>query len=138
MATICTSRTLTSHQTQPNSSFSARNITQASNTTICGISINLVRRIYIDKNVRGIQMNNQLFPNVEEIVSDNDTYKNTGAGMLMRITGKNTGTLINTFCKKPGEPLQLLGDRSCIDGHVLHHVQCHGSQADPGSGHHLV
>ena len=39
-----------------------------------------VRRIYIDKNVRGIQMNNQLFPNVEEIVSDNDTYKNTGAG----------------------------------------------------------
>ena len=44
-------------------------------------------------------MNNQLFPNVEEIVSDNDTYKNTGAGMLMRITGKNTGTLINTFCK---------------------------------------
>ena len=54
-----------------------------------------VRRIYIDKNVRGIQMNNQLFPNVEEIVSDNDTYKNTGAGMLMRIAGKNTGTLIN-------------------------------------------
>lgn len=47
-----------------------------------------VRRIYIDKNVRGIQMDNQLFPNVEEIVSDNDTYRNTGAGMLMRITGK--------------------------------------------------
>lgn len=66
-----------------------------------------VRRIYIDKNVRGIQMNNQLFPNVEEIVSDNDTYKNTGAGMLMRITGKNTGTLINTFCKKPGEPMDM-------------------------------
>ena len=66
-----------------------------------------VRRIYIDKNVRGIQMNNQLFPNVEEIVSDNDTYKNTGAGMLMRITGKNTGTLINAFCKKPGEPMDM-------------------------------
>ena len=66
-----------------------------------------VRRIYIDKNVRGIQMNNQLFPNVEEIVSDNDTYKNTGAGMLMRIAGKNTGTLINTFCKKPGEPMDM-------------------------------
>lgn len=66
-----------------------------------------VRRIYIDKNVCGIQMNNQLFPNVEEIVSDNDTYKNTGAGMLMRITGKNTGTLINTFCKKPGEPMDM-------------------------------
>ena len=66
-----------------------------------------VRRIYIDKNVRGIQMDNQLFPNVEEIVSDNDTYRNTGAGMLMRITGKNTGTLINTFCKKPGEPMDM-------------------------------
>ena len=66
-----------------------------------------VRRIYIDKNVRGIQMNNQLFPNVEEIVSDNDTYKNTGAGMLMRITSKNTGTLINAFCKKPGEPMDM-------------------------------
>lgn len=66
-----------------------------------------VRRIYIDKNVRGIQMNNQLFPNVEEIVSDNDTYKNTGTGMLMRITGKNTGTLINTFCKKTGEPMDM-------------------------------
>ena len=66
-----------------------------------------VRRIYIDKNVRCIQMNNQLFPNVEEIVSDNDTYKNTGAGMLMRITGKNTGTLINAFCKKPGEPMDM-------------------------------
>ena len=66
-----------------------------------------VRRIYIDKNVRDIQMNNQLFPNVEEIVSDNDTYKNTGAGMLMRITGKNTGTLINAFCKKPGEPMDM-------------------------------
>lgn len=66
-----------------------------------------VRRIYIDENVRGIQMNNQLFPNVEEIVSDNDTYKNTGAGMLMRITGKNTGTLINAFCKKPGEPMDM-------------------------------
>lgn len=66
-----------------------------------------VRRIYIDKNVRGIQMDNQLFPNVEEIVSDNDTYRNTGAGTLMRITGKNTGTLINTFCKKPGEPMDM-------------------------------
>lgn len=66
-----------------------------------------VRRIYIDENVRGIHMNNQLFPNVEEIVSDNDTYKNTGAGMLMRITGKNTGTLINAFCKKPGEPMDM-------------------------------
>ena len=70
-------------------------------------SFSNVRRIYIDKNVRGIQMNNQLFPNVEEIVSDNDTYKNTGAGMLMRITGKNTGTLINAFCKKPGEPMDM-------------------------------
>ena len=51
-------------------------------------------------------------------------------------TIEQTGT--GKPCKKPGESLQLLGDRSCIDGHVLHHVQCHGSQADPGSGHHLV
>lgn len=66
-----------------------------------------VRKIYIGKNVRGIQMNNQLFPNVEEIISDNDTYRCTGTGMLMRITGKKTGTLINTFCKKPGEPMDM-------------------------------
>ena len=68
-----------------------------------------VRKIYIDKNVRGIQMNNQLFPNVEEIISDNDTYRCAGDGMLMRITGKKTGTLINTFCKKPGEPIDMKG-----------------------------
>ena len=66
-----------------------------------------VRKIYIGKNVRGIQMNNQLFPNVEEIISDNDTYRCTGTGMLMRIAGKKTGTLINTFCKKPGEPMDM-------------------------------
>lgn len=68
-----------------------------------------VRKIYIDKNVRGIQMNNQLFPNVEEIISDNDTYRCAGDGMLMRITSKKTGTLINTFCKKPGEPIDMKG-----------------------------
>lgn len=66
-----------------------------------------VRKIYIGKNVRGIQINNQLFPNVEEIISDNDTYRCTGTGMLMRIAGKKTGTLINTFCKKPGEPMDM-------------------------------
>lgn len=68
-----------------------------------------IRKIYIDKYVRGIQIRNQLFPNVEEIVSDNDTFQNIGTGMLMRITGKNTSRLLNTFCKKPGTLIDMQG-----------------------------
>ena len=68
-----------------------------------------IRKIYIDEYVRGIQIRNQLFPNVEEIVSDNDTFQNIGTGMLMRITGKNTNRLLNTFCKKPGALIDMKG-----------------------------
>lgn len=64
-----------------------------------------VKKIHINENVYYISMKNSMFPNVREITSDSSEFY--GGDMLVE---ENDGTiLVNTFCKKAGEVIDLDG-----------------------------
>lgn len=67
-----------------------------------------VKKIHINENVYYISMKNSMFPNVREITSDSPEFY--GGDMLVE---ENDGTiLVNTFCKKAGEVIDLDGIES--------------------------
>lgn len=64
-----------------------------------------VKKIHINENVYYISMKNSMFPNVREVTSDSPEFYN--GDMLIE---ENDGTvLLNTFCKKAGEVINLDG-----------------------------
>lgn len=64
-----------------------------------------VKKIHINENVYYISMKNSMFPNVRKITSDSPEFY--GGDMLVE---ENDGTiLVNTFCKKAGEAIDLDG-----------------------------
>lgn len=64
-----------------------------------------VKKIHINENVYYISMKNSMFPNVREVTSDSPEFY--GGDMLVE---ENDGTvLLNTFCKKAGEVINLDG-----------------------------
>ena len=64
-----------------------------------------VKKLHINENVYYISMKNSMFPNVREITSDSPEFY--GGDMLVE---ENDGTiLVNTFCKKAGEVIDLDG-----------------------------
>ena len=71
-----------------------------------------VKRIHIGKNVYSIEMPNTVFPNVREVISDRESFP-AGRMLTERTSiGKidlNKTTLLNAFCLKPEEPLDLSG-----------------------------
>lgn len=71
-----------------------------------------VKRIHIGKNVYSIEMPNTVFPNVREVTSDREMFP-AGRMLTERTSiGKidlNKTTLLNAFCLKPEEPLDLSG-----------------------------
>lgn len=67
-----------------------------------------VKKIHINENVYYLSMKNSMFPNVREITSDSPEFY--GGDMLIE---ENDGTiLVNTFCKKAGEVIDLDGVES--------------------------
>lgn len=71
-----------------------------------------VKQIHIGKNVYSIEMPNTVFPNVREVTSDRERFP-AGRMLTERASiGKinlNRITLLNAFCLKPEEPLDLSG-----------------------------
>lgn len=71
-----------------------------------------VKRIHIGKNVYSIEMPNTVFPNVREVTSDRESFP-AGRMLTERTSiGKidlNKTTLLNAFCLKPEESLDLSG-----------------------------
>lgn len=71
-----------------------------------------VKRIHIGKNVYSIEMPNTVFPNVREVTSDRESFP-AGRMLTERTSiGKidlNKTTLLNAFCLRPEEPLDLSG-----------------------------
>lgn len=66
-----------------------------------------VTEIEIYENVENINIMNHTFPNVRNITSFNQEFP---AGMTLRkVVGKNEYTLLNSFCLKPNEILDLTG-----------------------------
>lgn len=64
-----------------------------------------VKKIHLNENVYYLSMKNSMFPNVREITSDSPEFY--GGDMLVE---ENDGTiLVNTFCKKAGEVIDLDG-----------------------------
>ena len=64
-----------------------------------------VKKIHINEYVYYIRMKNSMFPNVREVTSDSPEFY--GGDMLVE---ENDGTvLLNTFCKKAGEVIDLDG-----------------------------
>lgn len=64
-----------------------------------------VKKIHINENVYYISMKNSMFPNVRKVTSDSPEFYD--GDMLIE---ENDGTvLLNTFCKKAGEVINLDG-----------------------------
>lgn len=61
-----------------------------------------IKKIYIEAGVNAIYVSNFMFPNVDEVVSDNVIFKS--GKYLIRY-----GTLMNTFCKNDDEEIDLDG-----------------------------
>lgn len=64
-----------------------------------------VKKIHINENVYYISMKNSMFPNVREVTSDSPEFYN--GDMLIEETDGTV--LLNTFCKKAGEVINLDG-----------------------------
>ena len=70
-----------------------------------------IERIYIADSVMSIQIPNKMFPNVKEIISDSKSFQS--GNLLIR---KALGVcLLNTFCKKADELIDLNGVETIAD-----------------------
>lgn len=61
-----------------------------------------VETIYIADAVACVDIPNQMFPNVKRVISDNKNFETSNV-----LINKTDKTLLNTFCKKPGELIDL-------------------------------
>lgn len=67
-----------------------------------------VTTLIIEENIQSIEISNFLFPNVKNVISKNSIFKN-GDMLLVSYYGKSGYNLLNTFCKKTGELIDLAG-----------------------------
>lgn len=67
-----------------------------------------VTTLIIEENIKSIEISNFLFPNVKNVISKNSIFKN-GDMLLVSYYGKSGYYLLNTFCKKTGELIDLAG-----------------------------
>lgn len=67
-----------------------------------------VTEIYITQNVAAIEINNRMFPNCRKVVSNNVNYR-TGSMLVKEDKVLEHNFLLNTFCLKKGEDVDLTG-----------------------------
>lgn len=67
-----------------------------------------VTEIYIARNVAAIEINNRMFPNCRKIVSNNVNYR-SGSMLVKEDKAMDWNFLLNTFCLKKGEDVDLTG-----------------------------
>ena len=67
-----------------------------------------VTEMYIAKNVAAIEINNRMFPNCRKIVSNNVNYR-SGSMLVKEDKAMDWNFLLNTFCLKKGEDVDLTG-----------------------------
>ena len=67
-----------------------------------------VTEIYIARNVAAIEINNRMFPNCRKIVSNNVNY-HSGSMLVKEDKAMDSNFLLNTFCLKKGEDVDLTG-----------------------------
>ena len=67
-----------------------------------------VTEIYIARNVAAIEINNRMFPNCRKIVSNNVNYR-SGSMLVKEDKAIDSNFLLNTFCLKKGEDVDLTG-----------------------------
>lgn len=67
-----------------------------------------VTEIYIARNVAAIEINNRMFPNCRKIVSNNVNYR-SGSMLVKEDKAMDSNFLLNTFCLKKGENVDLTG-----------------------------
>lgn len=63
-----------------------------------------VEVLRIGQYVSSLNIPNGMFPNVREVVSESTEFRRSSGSVLVKY-----GTLLNTFCKKPGEAIDLSG-----------------------------
>lgn len=67
-----------------------------------------VTEIYITQNVAAIEINNRMFPNCRKVVSNNVNYR-SGSMLVKEDKAMDWNFLLNTFCLKKGEDVDLTG-----------------------------
>lgn len=67
-----------------------------------------VTEIYIARNVAAIEINNRMFPNCRKIISNNVNYR-SGSMLVKKDKAMDWNFLLNTFCLKKGENVDLTG-----------------------------
>lgn len=67
-----------------------------------------VTEIYIARNVAAIEINNRMFPNCRKIVSNNVNYR-SGSMLVKKDKAMDWNFLLNMFCLKKGEDVDLTG-----------------------------
>ena len=67
-----------------------------------------VTEIYIARNVAVIEINNRMFPNCRKIVSNNVNYR-SGSMLVKKDKAMDWNFLLNAFCLKKGEYVDLTG-----------------------------
>lgn len=67
-----------------------------------------VTEIYIARNVAAIEIDNRMFPNCRKIVSNNVNYR-SGSMLVKEDKAIDSNFLLNTFCLKKGEDVDLTG-----------------------------
>lgn len=67
-----------------------------------------VTEIYIARNVAAIEINNRMFPNCRKIISNNVNYR-SGSMLVKKDKAMDCNFLLNAFCLKKGEDVDLTG-----------------------------
>ena len=67
-----------------------------------------VTEIYIARNVAAIEISNRMFPNCRKIVSNNVNYR-SGSMLVKKDKAMDWNFLLNAFCLKKGEDVDLTG-----------------------------
>ena len=67
-----------------------------------------VTEMYISENVAAIEINNRTFPNCRKVVSNNVNYR-SGSMLVKEDKTMDCNFLLNTFCRKKGEDVDLTG-----------------------------
>lgn len=67
-----------------------------------------VKKLVIEKDVNLLEIPNSMFPNVREVESSSSRYR-SGPCLVHQ-----NGTLYNTFCRRPGEEVNLKGVKSVV------------------------
>ena len=70
-----------------------------------------VKIIHIGSDVKRLNIPNSMFPNVEHVISEGNPIFESGSMLITneRETGLKMRILKNTFCKKPGDVIDLKG-----------------------------